>query len=59
MLVQLIQENARSAHVVVLGSEKGGLGKSMTALHIAMSLLKAGQRVASAGWSTAVSPIGP
>jgi chromosome partitioning protein len=36
-----------SAHVVVLGNEKGGSGKSTTALHIAVALLKAGQRVAT------------
>ena len=47
MLVQSIQENPQSAHVVVLGNEKGGSGKSTTALHIAVALLKAGQRVAT------------
>jgi nitrogenase subunit NifH len=36
-----------SAHVVVLGSEKGGSGKSATAMHIAVALMKAGQRVAT------------
>jgi len=47
MLVQSIQEQPQSAHVVVLGNEKGGSGKSTTALHIAVALLKAGQRVAT------------
>ena len=47
MLVQPIQESPKSAHVVVLGNEKGGSGKSTTALHIAVALLKAGQRVAT------------
>jgi chromosome partitioning protein len=47
MLVQSIQESPQSAHVVVLGNEKGGSGKSTTALHIAVALLKAGQRVAT------------
>ena len=47
MLIQPIQETAQSAHVVVLGNEKGGSGKSTTALHIAVALLKAGQRVAT------------
>jgi chromosome partitioning protein len=47
MLVQPIEEAAHSAHVVVLGNEKGGSGKSTTALHIAVALLKAGQRVAT------------
>jgi chromosome partitioning protein len=36
-----------SAHVIVLGNEKGGSGKSTTCMHIAVSLLKAGQRVAT------------
>ena len=47
MLVQSIQETRQSAHVVVLGNEKGGSGKSTTAMHIAVALLKAGQRVAT------------
>jgi chromosome partitioning protein len=47
MLIQSIEEIAHSAHVVVLGNEKGGSGKSTTALHIAVALLKAGQRVAT------------
>src|ERR1044072_6500616 len=47
MLVQASQGQSGSAHVVVLGNEKGGSGKSTTALHIAIALLKAGQRVAT------------
>src|ERR1044071_6182059 len=47
MLVQPIQGSPQSAHVVVLGNEKGGSGKSTTALHIAVALQKAGQRVAT------------
>src|ERR1700720_2510963 len=47
MLVQASQGQSGSAHVVVLGNEKGGSGKSTTALHIAVALLKAGQRVAT------------
>ena len=47
MLVQASQGRFGSAHVVVLGNEKGGSGKSTTALHIAVALLKAGQRVAT------------
>lgn len=38
---------AASAHVVVVGNEKGGSGKSTTSMHIAIALLKAGQRVAT------------
>jgi cellulose biosynthesis protein BcsQ len=47
MLVQASQGQSGSAHVVVLGNEKGGSGKSTTALHIAVALMKAGQRVAA------------
>src|SRR5471030_2011772 len=47
MLVQPIHQASQSAHVVVLGNEKGGSGKSTTALHIAVALMKAGQRVAT------------
>jgi chromosome partitioning protein len=36
-----------SAHVVVLGNEKGGSGKSTLAMHVAVALLNAGQRVAT------------
>jgi chromosome partitioning protein len=36
-----------SAHVVVLGNEKGGSGKSTLAMHVAVGLLNLGQRVAS------------
>jgi len=43
MLVQA--SVGHSAHVVVLGNEKGGSGKSTTAMHIAVALMKAGQRV--------------
>jgi chromosome partitioning protein len=47
MLVQATQTQSGSAHVVVLGNEKGGSGKSTLALHVVVALLKAGQRVAS------------
>jgi chromosome partitioning protein len=47
MLVQTSQGQSGSAHVVVLGNEKGGSGKSTAALHVAVALLKAGQRVAT------------
>jgi chromosome partitioning protein len=47
MLMQTTQGQSGTAHVVVLGNEKGGSGKSTTALHIAVALLKAGQRVAT------------
>ena len=47
MLLQATGGVPRTAHVIVLGNEKGGSGKSTTAMHIAVSLLKAGQRVAT------------
>src|SRR5947209_20297142 len=37
----------RSAHVIGLGNEKGGTGKSTLSIHITIALLKAGYRVAS------------
>lgn len=33
-------------HVIVVGNEKGGSGKSTTAMHLAVSLLRLGKRVA-------------
>jgi chromosome partitioning protein len=47
MLLQATHGQSGSAHVVVLGNEKGGSGKSTIALHIAVALLRAGQRVAT------------
>lgn len=47
MSLNTLNEKQLSAHVVVLGNEKGGSGKSTTALHIAVALMKAGQRVAT------------
>jgi len=47
MLVQAPLGLPRSAHVIVLGNEKGGSGKSTTAMHVAVALLRAGQRVAT------------
>jgi chromosome partitioning protein len=38
---------ARSAHVIVVGNEKGGSGKSTIAMHIAIALMKSGQSVAT------------
>ncbi|HVB90409.1 MAG TPA: division plane positioning ATPase MipZ [Beijerinckiaceae bacterium] len=37
----------RSAHVIVVGNEKGGAGKSTLSIHIMVALLKAGRRVAT------------
>lgn len=47
MLVRSHQGQSGPAHVVVLGNDKGGSGKSTLALHIAIALMKAGQRVAT------------
>jgi chromosome partitioning protein len=47
MLLQAPVAVSNSAHVIVLGNEKGGSGKSTTAMHVAVALLKAGQRVAT------------
>src|SRR5690348_11681023 len=45
--VSLHSGKGKSAHVIVLGNEKGGSGKSTTAMHLAIALLKCGFRVAS------------
>src|SRR5215470_14017893 len=37
----------RAPHVVVVGNEKGGSGKTTIAVHIAAALMQAGQRVAT------------
>jgi len=37
----------RTAHVIVVGNEKGGTGKSTLSIHITVALLKAGFRVAT------------
>src|SRR5579872_6301455 len=47
MLMQADIGQPVAAHVIVLGNEKGGSGKSTTAMHVAVALLQAGQRVAT------------
>ncbi len=47
MLMQADIGKPVSAHVIVLGNEKGGSGKSTTAMHVAVALMQAGQRVAT------------
>jgi chromosome partitioning protein len=47
MFVQTSPGQSGSAHVIVLGNEKGGSGKSTVAVHLVVALLKAGQRVAT------------
>ncbi|MBM3566952.1 MAG: ATPase, partial [Alphaproteobacteria bacterium] len=38
---------AKRAHVIVLGNEKGGSGKSTTAMHLIAACLRDGRSVAS------------
>jgi len=47
MLVEASPRVPASAHVIVVGNEKGGSGKSTTAMHVAVALLNVGQRVAT------------
>ena len=47
MLVEPNTRRQASAHVIVLGNEKGGSGKSTTAMHVAVALMNVGQRVAT------------
>jgi ATPase MipZ len=47
MSVEPNTRGATSAHVVVLGNEKGGAGKSTVAMHVAVALMNVGQRVAT------------
>ena len=47
MLVQASSRPRASAHIIVLGNEKGGAGKSTLAMHVAVALLNLGQRVAT------------
>lgn len=47
MLESASTRRAASAHVIVLGNEKGGSGKSTTAMHVVVALMNCGQRVAT------------
>lgn len=40
-------KTAKTAHIIVLANEKGGSGKTTTAMHIIVALLQAGQKVAA------------
>jgi len=41
------RSHSRQAYVIVVGNEKGGSGKTTTAMHLIVSLLNAGHKVAS------------
>ncbi len=43
---QVSEKNTGKAHVIVVGNEKGGSGKSTTAMHIVVSLLERDYKVA-------------
>jgi chromosome partitioning protein len=45
--VEASPQQPASAHVIVLGSHKDGVGKSTIAMHVAVALLNGGQRVAT------------
>lgn len=47
MLTAPVHQLRPPPHVVVVGNEKGGSGKTTIAMHVAVALLKAGQRVAT------------
>src|ERR1700730_11426172 len=47
LAVNRASKGPRSAHIIVLANEKGGSGKTTTAMHVIAALLKAGQKVAT------------
>jgi chromosome partitioning protein len=47
MLMKARTGKSASAHVIVVGNEKGGTGKSTIAMHVAVALMNVGQRVAT------------
>src|SRR5215470_16556219 len=47
MLVEANTRKSASAHVVVIGNEKGGSGKSTTAIHETVAVMKLWQRFAT------------
>src|ERR1039458_2717975 len=47
MLIRANHILSKSAYAVVVGNEKGGSGKSTIAIHVAVALMRAGQRVAT------------
>ncbi|HWF93943.1 MAG TPA: division plane positioning ATPase MipZ [Xanthobacteraceae bacterium] len=47
MLMQASARRKVSAHVIVVGNEKGGTGKSTLTMHLSVALMNFGQRVAT------------
>jgi chromosome partitioning protein len=47
MFMQVSARRTVSAHVIVVGNEKGGTGKSTLAMHLSVALMNFGQRVAT------------
>src|SRR5580692_12646904 len=47
MLIEARARRPVSAHVIVVGNEKGGTGKSTLAMHLTVALMNFGQRVAT------------
>ena len=45
--MSLDKAQARPARVIVVGNEKGGSGKSTVAMHVAVALVKARQKIAT------------
>jgi chromosome partitioning protein len=45
--LQVQRDEDHDAHIIVVGNEKGGSGKTTTAMHLIVALLHAGLRVAS------------
>jgi len=42
---RLMSEGQKKAHIIVVGNEKGGSGKSTTAMHIAVSIMQKNQNI--------------